>query len=138
MKTSKPPMDLAEAIALWPKRRQAILLCTIPAVLACMVTMAVLAVSGKARGLFADFSTNIPITLLSGIGCLLWLSFRRAQFVAWIPAILLFVAQTVVVAIAKPLSEWIYALPSYLYTTGTPVLAIVITRKVASQIRFSR
>lgn len=131
-------ITIIEAISLWPKFWQAALLCTLPPICSCVFSIGVLAITVKANGLFTDYSTNIPITLLSAIGCLLWITVKRARLISWLPPILLFIAQTVIVAIAKPMSEWIYAIPSYLYTTGTPILSLLLARKFASQIKFDR
>jgi hypothetical protein len=136
MKGKDVGIAIVEAISLWPQFWQAALLCILPPICSCVFSMGILAITVRAHNLFADFSTNIPITLLSAIGCLLWIMLKRARLISWLPAILLFITQTVIVAIAKPVSEWIYAIPSYLYTTGTPIFSVLMTRKLATQIKF--
>lgn len=125
-------------VSAWSRPQKVVFLTAVGPILACLVTMGVLALIWRASYLFTDYSTSIPIMLLSALGSGLGISLRRYLFLAWLPTALLFFVQFTFMARAKPPSEWIYALPSYLYTVGTPALSLVTARRLAKQIKLGR
>lgn len=120
----------------WSRPQKAALLIVISPLVSCLLTMGLLAVLLKASYLFLDFATSVPIILLSTLGCGLGVFLPRYRILAWIPTTVLFVFQFVLMARAKPPAEWIYAVPSYFYTVGTPALALLASRRLAKLIDY--
>lgn len=102
--------------------------------LSCYASIAVLAIFWGAQGLFAQVTLNLSLCAISALGALLWLQWPSLRFLKWLPAVLLFWAQAVIVVIAKPMGEWIYGAPSFLYSVGTPVLTLVLFEGYAKRV----
>jgi hypothetical protein len=126
--------DLFDEISEWPRSRRILAgLIAVP-ILSCYITIVPLAVFISQVGLFTDFRDNFGLSVFAAIGCAIYLKWTNVTWTRWIPTVLLAIAQCVIIAIAKKPSQWVYGLPAFVYSVGTPALALFLFPKFAKRV----